>query len=46
MPEPGFGGSRGRGAGGHKTHEKPHLVVVDMEAGQASIPHLREEPDP
>jgi hypothetical protein len=43
--EPGFGGSCGRGSGGRKTHEKPHLVVVDVEAGQASIPHLCEEPD-
>jgi hypothetical protein len=44
--EPGLGGCRGRGAGGHRTHEKPHLVVVDVEAGQAWIPRLREEPNP
>src|SRR3990172_1652076 len=36
--EAGFGGSDGRGVCLSETHVQPHLVVVDVEAGQALIP--------
>jgi len=41
--EPGLGSSGSRGVCLAKTHEQPHLVVVDVEAGQASIPLCLEE---
>jgi hypothetical protein len=41
--ETGLGGGHSRGVCLAKTHEQPHLVVVDVEAGQASIPLCSEE---
>ena len=41
--ETGLGGGHSRGVCQANTHEQPHLVVVDVEAGQASIPLCSEE---
>ena len=42
--EPGFGRGNGRRLGLAETHVQPHLAVGDVAAGQAAVPHRREEP--
>src|SRR5215813_1085047 len=42
--EPGFGRGNGRRLGLAETHVQPHLTVGDVAAGQAAVPHRREEP--
>src|SRR6516164_9551379 len=42
--EPGFGRGNGRRLGSAETHIQPHLAVGDVAAGQAAVPHRREEP--
>ena len=42
--EPGFGRGNGRRLGLAETHVQPHLAVGDVAAGQAVVPHQREEP--
>ena len=42
--EPGLGGGDDRGVGLTETHVQPHLVIGDVAAGQAAVPHRREEP--
>src|SRR5439155_19327993 len=42
--EPGFGRGNRRRLGLAKTHVQPHLAVGDVAAGQATVPHRREEP--
>src|SRR5215472_6491223 len=42
--EPGFGRGNGRRLGLAETHIQPHLAVGDVAAGQAAVPHRREEP--
>src|SRR5215472_15412655 len=42
--EPGFGRGDGRRLGLAETHIQPHLAVGDVAAGQAAVPHRREEP--
>ena len=42
--EPGFGRGSGRRLGSAETYIQPHLTVGDMAAGQAAVPHRREEP--
>ena len=42
--EPGFGRRNGRLIGLTETHIQPHLAVGDVAAGQAAVPHRREEP--
>ncbi len=42
--EPGFGRGNGRRLGLAETHIQPHLAVGDVAAGQAAVPHWREEP--
>jgi hypothetical protein len=42
--EPGLGRSYGRRLGLAETHIQPHLAVGDVAAGQAVVPHRREEP--
>ena len=42
--EPGFGRGNGRRLGLAETHIQPHLTVGDVAAGQAAVPHQREEP--
>src|SRR5437763_7299168 len=42
--EPGFGRGNARRLGSAETHIQPHLAVGDVAAGQAAVPHWREEP--
>ena len=42
--EPGLGCGNGRRLGLAETHIQPHLAVGDVAAGQAAVPHRREEP--
>src|SRR5246127_1033703 len=42
--EPGLGRGNARRLGLAETHIKPHLAVGDVAAGQAAVPHRREEP--
>src|SRR6266446_6920780 len=42
--EPGLGRGNGRRLGLAETHIQPHLAVGDVAAGQAAVPHRREEP--
>src|SRR5205823_6487812 len=42
--EPGFGRGNARRLGSAETHIQPHLAVGDVAAGQAAVPHSREEP--
>ena len=44
--EPGLGRSNSRRLGLAETHVQPHLAVGDVAAGQAAVPHRREEPLP
>src|SRR5207344_801686 len=44
--EPGLGRGNGRRLGLAETHIQPHLAVGDVAAGQAAVPHRREEPLP
>ena len=42
--EPGLGRGNGRRLGLAETHVQPHLAIGDVAAGQAAVPHRREEP--
>jgi hypothetical protein len=42
--EPGLGCGNGRRLGLAETHVQPHLASGDVAAGQAAVPHRREEP--
>jgi hypothetical protein len=42
--EPGFGRGNGRRLGLAETHVQPRLAIGDVAAGQAAVPHRREEP--
>src|SRR2546421_6362584 len=42
--EPGLGRSNSRRLGLAETHVQPHLAIGDVAAGQAAVPHQREEP--
>src|SRR3984893_8860572 len=42
--EPALGRGDGRRLGLAETHIQPHLAVGDVAAGQAAVPHRREEP--
>src|SRR5689334_15469978 len=42
--EPGFRRGNARRLGSAETHIQPHLAVGDVAAGQAAVPHWREEP--
>src|SRR6202047_4652830 len=42
--EPGLGRGNNRRLGLAETHVQPHLAIGDVAAGQAAVPHRREEP--
>src|SRR5262245_50734447 len=42
--EPGLGRGNTRHLGLAETHVQPHLAIGDVAAGQAAVPHRREEP--
>src|SRR5437868_14483670 len=42
--EPGLGRGNGRRLGMAETHVQRHLAIGDVAAGQAAVPHRREEP--
>jgi len=44
--EPGLGRGNSRRLGLAETHVQPHLAIGDVAAGQAAVPHWREDPLP